>query len=214
MHTGFSPDSATELEGLVSRCIKTGLNCIAVTDHNTIQGALATQSLAPFRVIVGEEIKTAGGEIIGLFLQEAIPRGLPPLETVKLIKDQGGLVSIPHPFDQFRRSVIDRQSLEEVLPYVDIMEAFNARNTLQRANERALALAQRHGIITSAVSDSHTLIELGRTYVETPDFDGAPEGFLDALSQGVLVRRQITPLVHFLTTFTKNQKKLARLLRR
>ena len=214
MHTGFSPDSATELEGLVSRCIKTGLNCIAVTDHNTIQGALATQSLAPFRVIVGEEIKTAGGEIIGLFLQEAIPRGLPPLETVKLIKDQGGLVSIPHPFDQFRRSVIDRQSLEEVLPYVDIMEAFNARNTLQRANERALELAQRHGIITSAVSDSHTLIELGRTYVETPDFDGTPEGFRDAISQGVLVRRQITPLVHFLTTFTKNQKKLARLLRR
>ena len=214
MHTGFSPDSATELEGLVSRCLKTGLNCIAVTDHNTIQGALAAQSLAPFRVIIGEEIKSAGGEIVGLFLQEAIPRGLPPLETVKLIKDQGGLVSIPHPFDQFRRSVIDRQSLEEVLPYVDIVEAFNARNTLQRANERALELAQRHGILTSAVSDSHTLIELGRTYVETPDFDGAPQGFLYALSQGVLVRRQITPLVHVLTTFTKNQKKLARLLRR
>ena len=73
MHTGFSPDSATELEGLVSRCLKTGLNCIAVTDHNTIQGALAAQSLAPFRVIVGEEIKSAGGEIVGLFLQEAIP---------------------------------------------------------------------------------------------------------------------------------------------
>ena len=214
MHTGYSPDSATELEDFVARCVKTGLDCIAVTDHNTIQGALKVQAMAPFRVIIGEEIKSAGGEIIGLFLQETVPRDLPPLETVKRIKDQGGLVSIPHPFDHFRRSVISREALHEVLPHVDIMEAFNARNTLQGDNRKAEALAREHGILTSAVSDSHTLIEMGRTYVEMPDFDGTPQGFLHSLSQGELVRRQITPLVHFLTTFTKNQKKLARLWRR
>ena len=214
MHTGFSPDSGTDLEDFVARCVKTGLDCIAVTDHNTIQGALKVQAMAPFRVIIGEEIKSAGGEIIGLFLKEVVPRGLPALETVKLIKEQGGLVSIPHPFDHFRRSVISREALYEVLPYVDIVEAFNARNTLQGDNRKAEELAREHGILTSAVSDSHTLIEMGRTYVEMPDFDSTPEGFMQSLSEAALVRRQITPLIHFLTTFTKNRKNLARLWRR
>ena len=211
MHTGFSPDSETELEDFVARCVKTGLDCIAVTDHNTIQGALKAQAMAPFQVIIGEEIKSAGGEIIGLFLEEGIPRDLPPLETVERIKEQGGLVSIPHPFDHFRRSVITKEALSEVLPHVDIMEAFNARNTLQRDNRKAEELAREHGILTAAVSDSHTLVEMGRTYVEMPDFDGTPEGFRQSLAQAAQVRRQITPLIHVLTTFTKNKKKLARL---
>ena len=211
MHTRFSPDSLMEPEELVSRCLRTGLNCVAITDHNTIDGALEVQRLAPFRVIIGEEIKSSGGEIIGLFLQEAIPRGLSSLETVQRIKEQGGLVSIPHPFDHFRRSVIERQALQEVLPYVDIVEAFNARNTLQRDNRKALELALEHDILTSAVSDSHTPVEVGRTYVEIPDFDDTASGLLQALAQGNLIRRQITPLIHFLTTFTKVRKRLARL---
>ena len=211
MHTRFSPDSLMELEELVSRCVATGLDCVAITDHNTIAGALEVQRLAPFRVIVGEEIKSQGGEIIGLFLQEAIPRGLPSLETVQRIKEQGGLVSVPHPFDHFRRSVIERQALHDILPYVDIIEAFNARNTLQGDNRKALELALEHGILTSAVSDSHTPVEVGRTYVEVSDFDGTPAGLREALAQGNLVRRQITPLIHFLTTFTKVRKRLARL---
>ncbi len=213
MHTGYSPDSETALEDFVARCVKTGLDCIAVTDHNTIRGALKVQEMAPFRVIIGEEIKTAGGEIIGLFLEEEIPRDLPPLETVNRIKEQGGLVSIPHPFDHFRRSVITREALNEVLPHVDVMEAFNARNTLQRDNRKAEELAREHGILTTAVSDSHTLVEMGRAYVEMPDFDGTPEGFKRSLAQATQVRRQITPLIHVLTTITKNKKRLARLRR-
>jgi predicted metal-dependent phosphoesterase TrpH len=200
-----------EPEKLVSRCMETGLDCIAITDHNTIEGVLEVQRLASFRVIVGEEIKSQGGEIIGLFLQEAIPRGLPSLETVQRIKEQGGLVSVPHPFDHFRRSVIDRQALQEILPYVDIVEAFNARNTLQGDNRKALELALEHGILTSAVSDSHTPVEVGRTYVEVSDFDGTPAGLREVLARGNLVRRQITPLIHFLTTFTKVRKRMTRL---
>ena len=214
MHTRFSPDSATELEDFLARCQKTGLNCIAITDHNTIEGALEMQHMAPFQVIVGEEIKSQGGEIIGLFLKEAIPGGLPPLETVQRIREQGGLVSIPHPFDHFRRSVIRKEVLQEVLPYVDIVETFNARNTFQRDNQQAQELAQRYGILTSAVSDSHTLTEIGRTYVDMPDFDGTPTRFREVLAQGTLVPRRITPLIHVFTTFTKGQKRLARLLRR
>lgn len=200
-----------EPKKLVSRCLETGLDCIAVTDHNTIAGALEVQRLAPFRVIVGEEIKSLGGEIIGLFLQEAIPRGLPSLETVQRIKEQGGLVAIPHPFDHFRRSVIDPRALQEILPYVDIVEAFNARNTFQRDNRTALELALAHHILTSAVSDSHTPMEVGRTYVEIPNFDGTPSGLREALAQGNPVRRPITPLIHCLTSLTKVRKRLARL---
>ena len=214
MHTCFSPDSLMKPEKLVSRCLETGLNCIAITDHKTIDGALEVRRLAPFRVIIGEEIKSGGGEIIGLFLEEAIDSGLSPLETVKRIKEQGGLVAIPHPFDHFRRSVIKREALQEVLPYVDIVEVFNARNTLQGDNRKALELALEHDILTSAVSDSHTRREVGRTYVEIPDFEFAPSGLLQALAQGNLVCRPANPLIHFRTIFAKSRKRLARLRHR
>jgi len=216
MHTGFSQDSLMEPEKLVAKCAAVGLDWVAITDHNTIAGALEVQRLANlrstqgrlFRVIVGEEIKSQGGEIIGLFLQEAVPRGLTALETVQRIKDQGGLVSVPHPFDHFRRSVIARAALQEILPHVDIIEAFNARNTLQRDNRTAEKLALDHNILVSAVSDSHTLVEVGRTYVEVLEFDGTPGGLKEALANCRLVRRPITPLIHVLTAFTKLRKRL------
>jgi len=198
-------------EDLVGRCVETYLDCVAVTDHNTIAGALEVQRLASFEVIIGEEIKSEGGEIIGLFLKESIPRGLSSLETVQRIKDQGGLVSVPHPFDHFRRSVIQRDALDEILPYVDIVESFNARNTLQMDNRKALELACNHSILMSAVSDSHTLFEVGRTYMEMPDFDGTSSGFKRSLSKANLIERQVTPLIHFLTTLTKSRKRLANL---
>ena len=191
----------------MARCLKSGLQCIAVTDHNTIEGALAVQRIAPFMVIVGEEVTSSGGEITGLFIKEPIPRGLSPVETAVRIKDQGGLVSIPHPFDRFRRHVITPDALEEVLPHVDIIEAFNARNTFSRDNRRAQALAEARGLLVSAVSDSHTAVEVGRTYVEIPEFDATADGLMKALAQGMLVERPITPLIHFATTFTKIKKR-------
>ena len=208
VHTRFSPDCTTPPDKLVERCQKVGVNCVAITDHNTIQGALAVQEIAPFLVIIGEEVKSAAGEITGLFLSEEVPAGLSPMETVERIKAQGGLISIPHPFDRMRRSVIIAPALEEVLPHADIIEAFNARNTFATANSRAKALAQERGLLMSAVSDAHTLLELGRTYVEMPEFDGTPEGFKESLQQGKLVTRRITPLIHFATTFTKLRQRL------
>ena len=163
--------------------------------------------IAPFMVIVGEEVTSSGGEITGLFITEPVPRGLSPVETAARIKDQGGLVSIPHPFDRFRRHVITPDALEEVLPHVDIVEAFNARNTFSRDNRRAEALAEAHGLLVSAVSDTHTAVEVGRTYVDIPEFDATAEGLMKALSQGTLVRRPITPLIHLATTFTKIKKR-------
>ena len=124
MHTHFSPDSETDPDKLVKRCLKVGLELIAVTDHNTIEGALKIKDSAPFPVIIGEEIKTSAGEITGLFLKETIPAGLSPIDTAHRIKDQGGLVSLPHPFDRFRSEVIDGKAIDELIPLLDIVEIF------------------------------------------------------------------------------------------
>ena len=193
---------------LVDRCVKTGLNCIAVTDHNTIDGAMEVRRIAPFTVIIGEEVYSSEGEIIGLFLEEKVPRGLSPLETVKRIKGQGGLVSIPHPFDRFRSGVLSPGALQEVLPYVDMMEVFNARNNLGVYDRRARAFATEHGLLAVCGSDAHTAIELGRTYVEIPEFDGTPDGLKRALAQGKVVGKRTLQLIHVATTLTKVKRRL------
>jgi predicted metal-dependent phosphoesterase TrpH len=208
MHTRFSPDSEVAPESLVARCIKVGLECIAVTDHNAIEGALEVKRIAPFVVIVGEEVGTTEGEVTGLFLEEAVPRGLSPVETARRIKAQGGLVSIPHPFDRFRREVISSGGLQEVLPYADIVEVFNSRNNLSADDRRALQFAEEHGLLASGVSDAHTTMELGRTYVDMPEFDGTPEGFKRSLAAGTIVGRRTTPFIHVATTLTKLKKRL------
>ena len=210
MHTHFSPDSLVSPESLVARCQKVGLSCIAVTDHNTTEGARVVKDIAPFLVIVGEEVRTSEGEVTGLFLTETIPEGLSIGETARRIKDQGGLVSIPHPFDRFRGEVISRRGLDEVVQYADIVEVFNARNNLSADDRKALDFAREHGLLTSGVSDAHTTMELGRTYVEMPDFDGTPEGFKLALAQGKIVGRRTSPLIHVVTSLTKIRTRLSR----
>ena len=210
MHTHFSPDSLVSPERLVARCQKVGLSCIAVTDHNTTEGARVVKDIAPFLVIVGEEVRTSEGEVTGLFLTETIPEGLSIGETARRIKDQDGLVSIPHPFDRFRGEVISRRGLDEVVQYADIVEVFNARNNLSADDRKALDFAREHGLLTSGVSDAHTTMELGRTYVEMPDFDGTPEGFKLALSKGKIVGRRTSPLIHVVTSLTKIRTRLSR----
>ena len=210
MHTRYSPDSEMAPEKLVERCLKVGLNCIAVTDHNTTDGAYHVQRLAPFMVIIAEEVATSEGEVTGLFLQETIPMRLSPVETAKRIKDQGGLVSLPHPFDRFRSEVITRSGIEDVLPYADIVEVFNSRNNMSADNQKAHEFAHEHGLLTSGVSDAHTSIELGRTYVTMPEFDGTPDGFKAALAEGTIHARKMTPLIHAVTTMTKIKKRILR----
>lgn len=210
MHTRYSPDSEVAPEKLVRRCGKVGLDCIAVTDHNTIEGALEVRRIAPFLVIIGEEVTSSEGEVTGLFLRELVPRGLSPSETAKRIKDQGGLVSIPHPFDRFRRNVISKKGLTELIPYADIVEAFNSRNNLSADDRKATEFANEHGLLTSGVSDAHTTFELGRTYVDMPEFDGTPQEFKESLASGTIVGRRMSPLIHVVTSLTKIEKRLTR----
>ena len=206
-HTRFSRDSLTSPEDYVAACLKKGINCVAVTDHNTIQGSLAVQKIAPFSVIISEEVRTSEGEIIGYFLSQEIPRGLTPEETVRRIRDQGGLVAIPHPFDRFRGSALRREAVERIAPLADIIEVLNARITLKRHNEEALRLARQHGLAMSAGSDGHFPRELGAAYVEIEEFSG-PQDFLAALRQGRVMGHLSSPLVHLVSTWAKIRRRL------
>lgn len=209
MHTWYSRDCGTSPRALVRRAVAVGLTCIAVTDHNSIKGALAAQRIAPpqLRVIVAEEVKTTHGEITGFFLTQEVPKGLSPLETCQRIKAQGGLISIPHPYDRVRRYVLDPAVLEQILPLVDIVEVFNARTTFISDSDKARAFASAHGLPAGAGSDAHCSWELGHVRVEMPPFDG-PQAFKDSLRRAVLHTRRSSPLYHGVSTFTKWRKRL------
>ena len=193
VHTSCSSDSLILFDDLLNTCDYHGIDCVAVTDHDKIECALKLHEIAPSRIIVGEEIHTTSGEIIGLFLKKYIPPRLSPSETVDRIKEQGGLVYIPHPFDKLRGSVIKRHALEEILPKVDIIEAYNSRNALTWSNHRASELISKKGILAGVGSDAHSRFEVGKAYVLMEPFTSA-EDFLTKLAYAEY-RTQKTPVM-------------------
>lgn len=207
MHTYYSYDCANTPKALVRRCHDVGLTCIAVTDHNSIQGSLAVKEIADFTVILGEEVMSTSGEITGLFLQEQIEPGLTAVETAKRIKDQGALVSVPHPFAGSGRSSLAKGAVLEILDYVDIIEGFNARTMSHATTESGRTFADEHNLIRTAVSDAHTLSELGATYTEFPEFDGTPAGFKAALAEANLVEHPAGKFVHVYSTLNKVRRR-------
>jgi len=182
LHTVASGDAVLTLDQLADRAEQAGLDVVCITDHNEISAAVAAagQDLG-VRIIIGEEIRTPDGDIIGLFLTERVPYVLPVAEVVARIRAQGGLVYAPHPFDQAR------SSLGRVLPglcaagAVDIVEVFNAKTATREPNDRAAALAAAYELPGGAGSDAHDPPGVGAAYLEMPDFDG-PTGFLAALA--------------------------------
>ncbi len=207
IHTEYSMDCTTPLEKIISRCLEIGVNCIAIADHGTVEGALKMQSLAPFKVIVAEEILTLQGEIMGMFLKETIPSGLSIEQVISRIRAQGGLINIPHPFDIFTRAGLGGKILEELVGQFDIIEVFNARSPLLRHSVKARAFAEKYGIAESAGSDAHTLGEIGNAYVEMPEFNGKDD-FLQALREGNIHRQRSSPLVHFSSIWARLKKLL------
>jgi len=193
------------LEGIVDRCLELGINCIAVADHNTVVGALKLREIAPFKVIVAEEILTPVGEMMGLFLSEEVPQGLSPQETISRIRSQGGLVALPHPFGRSLFWNVKALTSPDVLSQVDIIETFNSRTPFSNSNTRAEKLAQEQGKAASAGSDAHTLSEIGRAYVEMPDFEG-PDDFLNSLARGKIFGQKSSYLAHFPSTWAKIRK--------
>jgi predicted metal-dependent phosphoesterase TrpH len=207
IHTCYSADCLTPLERIVERCLERGINCIAVADHNTIAGALRLREIAPFKVIVGEEILTVVGEIMGLFLSEEVARGLSAEEAISRIRDQGGLVAIPHPFGRSLPGHRNVLASTEILSQVDIIEAFNSRTPFSGSIRRAATLAKQQGKAASAGSDAHTLGEIGRAYVQMPDFD-SPDAFLNSLAQGQIFGERSSYLAHFASTWARIRKRV------
>jgi glycosyltransferase involved in cell wall biosynthesis len=188
MHTDHSFDCATPVEVLLAEARARGLGAIAITDHNEISGAHEARAKASgVKVIVAEEIKTAEqGEVIGLFIEEKIPRGLTLEETIAEIKRQGGLVYIPHPFDRLH-SVPDYEHLLPVLEDIDAIEVFNPRVAISEFNDEAMRFATKYRIPAGAGSDAHVPQGLGSVRIRMRDFDG-PEEFLQSLCDADIVR--------------------------
>lgn len=206
-HTIYSKDCLTRAADLIARARAVGLNKIAVTEHNRLDGALAAKKLAPDLVIVGEEIMTTHGEIIAYFVSEVVPRGLSPQETIRRLRDQGAVISIPHPLDSLRRSAMRLENVLSVIDYVDALEILNARCVRPADNLAAAQLAQKHAKLVTAGSDAHTLFEVGRCYLEMPSFEDNAASFLAALAQAKSAGI-ISPFwPHFASTYAKWRKR-------
>lgn len=194
VHTCWSPDARTTPSELVERAAEVGLDRVAVTDHGEIEGALRAHALDPRRIIVGEEIRCRGRtEIIGLFLTERIPDGLPVREAVERVRDQGGVVYAPHPWAYL---LAPGRHARRSIAAADIVEVFNSRAFWGRWNRKAEASARRLGRAAAASTDAHFPHELGRAWTEVPAFEGAA-GLVAAVRAGLPVARATgSPLLH------------------
>ncbi len=191
VHTYASGDSTTSVEELAA--LVGPDDVVAVTDHHSLRGALELRAILSGRVIVGEEIDTGQGELIGLFLAQRVARGLGLLATANLIRRQGGLVVAPHPLDERRRGVgeggLVRLAEARLL---DVVEVANAKQPSR--DERAREIAARYGVAMGAGSDAHVPAALGSSYVVTDRLSAlSPRGLLDALWRGCVVHRHCDP---------------------
>lgn len=186
-HTMWSGDSTTTPDEFHEAVVQAGLDVVCITDHNAIRGAIQLARDLPCRVVVGEEMRTQAGELIGLFLSERISAGLPAAEAAAAIRSQGGVVYVPHPFDPMRRNLTET-ALRDLASasLLDAIEVFNAKTSLPSLNRRAAEFATEKGLAAGAGSDAHVPAALGAAYVEMPDFDG-PTDFVAKLAQGRVV---------------------------
>lgn len=184
-HSDVSPDGGITALQYQKALTTNLLDVIAVTDHNRIDFAVELQHQLGDRIIVGEEIMTTVGEIIGLYLSEPIKPGLSPLETVMRIKDQGGLVYIPHPFENIRHG-LHPAILEELVDYLDIIEVCNGRAFLQDRSSQTVIWAKLNRIIGAASSDAHGFKGLGKTYTRVKELP-IRETLLEAIGSGIPV---------------------------
>lgn len=206
-HTLYSRDSLTPLDVFLSTCRRKGLERVAVTDHNTIAGALKLQEMDPQRIIVGEEIRTTQGELIAYFLKEEVPVDLPPQQVIEIVRAQGGVVGASHPLDRLRSEAIGAQALTSLLDQLDFLEVYNARCIFSADNRAARDLALQHGIPMTAGSDAHSPWELGRAVTLLPPFD-SPTTFLEGLPQAEVRGRMSPPWIHFVSTMAKFRRRL------
>lgn len=204
-HSEASPDSSSPFEEIPGRCLEKGITVQAITDHNCIWGAQELQESVLERgessltIIVGEEISTSEGELIGLFLNEKIDAGLTPEETVAEIKGQGGLVLLPHGFDPLKRWHLKIEARKKIAASIDIVETFNSRISRPHWNHAAMKWAEERSVAMSAGSDAHTIADIGNAWVEVPARQiNSPAALLTSLGNGVPMGVWTHPVIAFL----------------
>ncbi|MFM8268065.1 MAG: PHP-associated domain-containing protein [Ilumatobacteraceae bacterium] len=186
-HTKWSGDSTTTPDEIEQAVVESGIDVLCITDHQAIGGAVDLAGRLPCRVIVGEELRTHAGEIIGLFLRERIPAGTWPADAAWAIREQGGVVYVPHPFDPMRRNMAEVALYElAAAGLLDAVEVLNAKTSLPSLNRRAADFAAEFDLAAGAGSDAHVPAALGAAFVEMPDFDG-PADFLAKLREASVV---------------------------
>lgn len=206
-HTLWSKDCLSKFETIIRLCRQRSIHKIAITDHNTAEGALAMRELAPDLIIVGEEIMTTEGEILAYFVTESVPAGLSPNETIRRLRDQGAVISVSHPFDRLRKGAWGQDALTRIIDAVDAIEIFNARCLYADDNQQALDFAHKHNKIGTAGSDAHSSPEYGRAMTQLEPFGSATE-FLQSLQTANYIKRLSPAYVHGLSTYAKWSKKL------
>ena len=207
-HSRASFDSLASPASLVRTAAKRGLTHLAITDHDRIDGALEARDqahdIAPdLTVIVGEEVRTADGDLICLFLDEAIPPGLPAEEAIARARAQGALVGVPHPFDRFRGSLLRDARMERLAGQVDWIEAHNARVAVGKGNQLAAEFAHEHGLPGIAVSDAHSSFEVGVAYTILDGDPSTAAGLRAALATAELMPGRASFYVRLLTPLAK-----------
>ena len=203
-HTSASFDCLASPEAQVRAAASRGITHLAITDHDRIEGALRARDAAPdgLTVLIGEEIRTADGDLVAVFLERAVMPGRPARETIAEVREQGGLVGIPHPFDRYRGSMLTDPRLEAMGGLVDWVEAHNARVVGGTGNERAAEFAREMEVPGIAVSDAHSTLEVGVAYTVLEGDPSTPAGLLAALAalgSGGLVPGRAS---YFVRTFT------------
>lgn len=200
-HTSASFDSLADPRAVVRAAAARGITHLAITDHDRIDGALAAREAAPpgLTVLVGEEVKTTDGDLVCVFLAEAIPAGLSPAEAIAAAREQGALVGIPHPFDRYRDSLARSATLEAIVPLVDWVETHNARIMVGDANDRARELARAAGLPGVAVSDAHTFLEVGVASTKVAGDPSTPGGLLAALRTAEILPGRAAYFVRLVT---------------
>jgi len=208
-HSRGSFDCLSDPRDIVKAAHARGLTHLAITDHDRIDMALEARDIAPdgLTVIVGEEVKTVDGDLICVFLDKAIPPGMSAVETVAAAREQGALVGIPHPFDHMRGSLLRDASMASLAPLVDWVETHNAR-VVGHGNEDAQAFAVEHGLAGVAVSDAHSIMEVGVAYTAVEGDPSTPAGLLAALPKAEIVPGRATYFVRLWTPFAKGVNRI------
>lgn len=206
-HTCYSKDSLMLPERLIRLARRRGLQRLAITDHNRVEGAVRAARIDPELIIPGEEIMTIGGELLAYYVRELVPPGLSPRETIARLRQQGAVIAVAHPFDALRAGHWDEAELQDILPLVDAVEVFNARVAVSAQNQRAAELARATGKPGVAGSDAHAYLEVGRATTRLPAFRDAAS--LRAALASAEARGRLSPYwVHLFSRYAKWRKSL------